>query len=88
MTAQLPLFTDFITQKSTSVAGLQVILPHGCRCGETISIAGSSRGPHHAGILCSGCGVFRAWMSGTTYNFLSAVIDHFGRPCCGGSSAR
>src|SRR5262245_61960834 len=80
MNAQLRLFEDFISEKSTSVAGLQIVLPHSCRCGETISIAGSSRGPHHARILCINCGVFRAWMSGPTFNFLSAVIDQFGRP--------
>ena len=74
------LFGDSAAAASTSVAGLQVALPTPCRCGETIAIAGSSCGPHHARIDCSACGTHRAWMSGATFNFLGTVIDQFGRP--------
>jgi hypothetical protein len=77
---QLPLFSELITEPSTSVIGLQVTLPQSCRCGESVAITGSSRGPHHASIICGGCGAHRAWMSGTTYNFINAIIDEFGRP--------
>jgi hypothetical protein len=77
---QLSLFSELITEPSTSVIGLQVTLPQACRCGESIAIIGPSRGPHHASIICCGCGAHRAWMSGATYNFLSTIIDQFGRP--------
>jgi hypothetical protein len=77
--SQLSLFRD-ITEPSTSVVGLEVTLPHSCRCGEANSVVGSSRGPHYASIVCGGCGAFRAWMSAQTFNFLSTVIDQFGRP--------
>jgi hypothetical protein len=77
---RLPLFSEPITEPSTSIIGLQVTLPQPCRCGKFIAITGSSGGPHYVSIFCSGCGTHRAWMLGATYNFLSTIIDQFGRP--------
>jgi hypothetical protein len=75
---QLSMFAS--TSPSTSPVGLLVVLPQRCQCGESIAITGSSRGPHYASIICSGCGTHRAWMSGATYNFITSIIDRFGRP--------
>jgi len=69
-----------LTASSTVIAGIEVILPRRCQCGETTAIIGSSRGPHHASAICSACGVHRAWLSGETYRFISSIIDVFGRP--------
>jgi hypothetical protein len=77
---QLPLFSEPITEPSTSVIGLQVTLPGPCRCGESVAVTRSSRGPHHAGLLCDCCGGHRGWLSGATFRFLSDVIENFGRP--------
>ena len=82
---RVPVMTqaDFfpeLTASSTSVVGLEVILPRPCRCGESVAVVGSSKGPHHASVVCSRCGVHRAWLSGTTAAFLDAILEHFGRP--------
>ena len=66
---------------SSSPVGLFVILPKQCgNCGSDHAIVGSSRGPHHASVFCDCCGSHRGWLSGTTYRFLSDVIENFGRP--------
>ena len=77
--AQADLFPE-LTASSTSVVGLEVILPRPCQCGEGVAVVGSSKGPHHAGVVCSRCGVHRVWLSGTTSAFLDAILEHFGRP--------
>lgn len=79
MTAQISLFPE-LTASSTSVIGLEILLPQPCRCGEGRSVVGSYKGPHHASVACSRCGKHRAWLSGTTTAFLNAILDHFGRP--------
>jgi hypothetical protein len=79
MNAQANLFP--VTVSSTSVVGLEVVLPKPCRqCGEGTAFIGSSRGPHHASLVCSCCEIHRGWVSGETYRFISAIIDNIGRP--------
>jgi hypothetical protein len=79
MTAQPSLFPE-LAASSTSVVGLEVVLPRPCQCGEAIAVVGSSKGPHHACVVCSRCGVHRAWLSGATAAALNTIIDKFGRP--------
>jgi hypothetical protein len=76
---QLSMFES--TSPSSSPIGLSVILPRQCsNCGSDSAIVGSSRGPHHASLLCECCCGHRGWLSGTTYRFFSGVIENFGRP--------
>jgi hypothetical protein len=76
---QLSMFES--TSPSSSPIGLSVILPSQCRnCCSDGAVVGSSRGPHHASLLCECCGGHRGWLSGTTYSFLSDVTENFGRP--------
>jgi hypothetical protein len=76
---QLSMFES--TSPSSSPIGLSVILPKRCsNCGADAAVIGSSRGPHHASLLCDCCGRHRGWLSGVTYNFISTIIDQFGRP--------
>jgi hypothetical protein len=76
---QLAMFS--VTTPSSSPVGLTVILPSLCRnCGYDTAIIGSSAGPHYARLNCAGCECHRGWLSGETFNFLSDVIDNFGRP--------
>jgi hypothetical protein len=79
MSAQASLFPE-TTASSTSLTALEVVLPRPCQCGEAIAVVGSSKGPHHASLVCSRCGVHRAWLSGTTAAALNTIIDRFGRP--------
>jgi hypothetical protein len=77
--AQFSMFPS--TTSSSSPIGLNVIVPRPCRnCGSDSAVIGSSRGPHHASLLCERCGGHRGWLSGTTFKFLSDVIEHCGRP--------
>src|SRR5262249_25592575 len=69
-----------LTASSTVIAGVEVVLPRRCQCGEMIAIIGSSRGPHHASVTCSACGIFRTWLSGETCRFITTILDTFGRP--------
>jgi hypothetical protein len=76
---QLSMFES--TSPSSSPIGLTVIVPKPCsNCGSDAAVIGSSRGPHHASLLCEHCGGHRGWLSGTTYRFLSNAIENFGRP--------
>jgi hypothetical protein len=76
---QLAMFET--TAPSSSPIGLSVILPKPCGdCGSDSTIVGSSAGPHYARLNCECCGRHRGWLSGTTYKFLSDVIESFGRP--------
>ena len=67
------------TVGSTSLTGLEMVLPRACRCGATLATIGSSAGPHHASLKC-GCGAHRGWVSYETHQFLTGIIDTFGRP--------
>jgi hypothetical protein len=75
---QLGMFAS--TSPSSSPIGLHVILPQPCQCGEFIAVVGSSRGPHHASVICSRCEIHRGWVSGETDRFITTVIDKIGRP--------
>jgi hypothetical protein len=76
---QLSMFAS--TTPSTSPVGLAVILPRQCNnCSADTAIIGSSAGPHHARLNCTCCGAHCGWLSGATFNFLSDVIENFGRP--------
>jgi hypothetical protein len=77
--SQMDLFSE-ATAASTGVAGLEIILPQRCQCGTSTAVIGSSRGPHHASIRCSCCGIHRAWLSGETFRFVQTIIDTIGRP--------
>jgi hypothetical protein len=66
---------------STSVVGLAIIVPRACgNCGAVEVVVGSSAGPHHARLNCRSCGRHSGWMSGTSYSFITKIIEHFGRP--------
>jgi hypothetical protein len=78
MSAQLDMFSS--TVGSTSLTGLEVVLPRPCRCGATVATIGSSAGPHHARLECARCDGHRGWVSYETYQFLTSIIDEFGRP--------
>jgi hypothetical protein len=78
---QLNMFGSTIATTTSSPIGLSIILPKQCsNCGSDSAVVGSSRGPHHASLLCNCCGGHRGSLSGTTYRFLSGVIENFGRP--------
>jgi hypothetical protein len=77
--AQMDMFGS--TVPSTSLIGLTVILPRACRaCGESMAVVGSSKGPHSAALFCVSCNKHVAWMGREAFDFVSAVVDRFGRP--------
>ena len=77
---QLSFFEE-TTAPSTSVVGLRVVFQGECRkCEGRETVIGSSKGPHHAVLNCSACGEFRGWMYGESHQFISTIIDHWGRP--------
>src|SRR5262245_49146577 len=81
MNAPLQIDMFGTVMPSSSPIGLSVILPKPCsNCGSDAAIVGSSRGPHHASLLCDCCGGHRGWLPGVAFNFLCDVIDDFGRP--------
>jgi hypothetical protein len=78
---QIDMFSSTIATPLSSPVGLAVILPKLCgSCGSDIATIGSSAGPHYARLKCECCGGHRGWLSGTTFKFLSDVIENFGRP--------
>jgi hypothetical protein len=63
------------------LGGLSVILPNSCRgCGHDVARIGPPVGPHLAGLRCTRCDRHRGWMSRTAHEFLTEVVNKFGRP--------
>jgi hypothetical protein len=63
------------------IVGLAARMPLPCRqCGSISAVIESTgTGPHHGSLRC-GCGQFRGWVSKTTYDFVTATIQQFGKP--------
>jgi len=79
LSGQLTLF-DSTTVASTSLRGLQILLPTECQCGCNAVVLGSGKGPHLAEMFCVGCGGHRGWFSGKRAEFVNNILDHVGRP--------
>jgi len=63
-----------------NIIGLRVITQNQCpRCRCTAAKLGAGRGPHHASLMCV-CGRFLGWISQETFNFVTEVVQRFGRP--------
>jgi hypothetical protein len=64
-----------------SLIGLAVIIPDACRsCGHDVARIGPPVGPHLAGLRCTRCDQHRGWLSRTAHQFLTEVVNKFGRP--------
>ena len=62
------------------LVGIEINLPRHCQCGHNMLHVGPGRDPHRASVRCARCGRHCGWLSHKTANFLSAVIERFGRP--------
>jgi len=62
------------------LVGIEINLPRHCQCGHDMLHVGPGRGPHSASLKCARCGRHCGWLSHKIANFLSAVIERFGRP--------
>ena len=58
---------------------LLVRLPTACRCGETLAVVGTGKGPHALSASCTACGAHVCWLSHVTHSFLTKLINKFGR---------
>ena len=78
----LPLFpAETPPVPSDPLIGLAVHLPHDpCFCGTAVAEIGAGRGPHSASLRCVVCDAHRGWLSRTTHQFLTEIINKFGRP--------
>jgi hypothetical protein len=47
-------------------------------CCRNICVIGAARGPHAGGLVCTGCGQHRGWLSKTTAQW--SVVRRFGPP--------
>jgi hypothetical protein len=80
MTRQLDFFGS--TPPDSSPVGLVVRCPlRPCpSCGAIDSVIGSSSGPHYGELTCFVCERHSGWISKTTFDFVSSIIRHIGRP--------
>jgi hypothetical protein len=77
--AQLDLFV--VTSESRGpLVGLAVRLPDVCRCGSDVAKIGPPVGPHLAGLRCTRCDRHCGWLPRTAHQFLTEVVNKFGRP--------
>jgi hypothetical protein len=61
--------------------GLTVIIPDFCRsCGDNVAKIGPPAGPHLASLRCTRCDQHRGWLPRTAHQFLTEVVNKFGRP--------
>jgi hypothetical protein len=78
---QLNLFAEPSPAPTDPLIGLAVRLPHDpCRCGTNVAEIGPGKGPHLASLSCRACGAHRGWISHTTHEFLTAIVNKFGCP--------
>jgi hypothetical protein len=71
--------------KAEPLIGIQVNLPRHCKCGHVTLHIGSGCGPHRASLHCFSCGRHCGYLSNEITNFLTEVVEHFGRtraPVC------
>jgi hypothetical protein len=75
---QLDLFGAAVL--ADPLIGLAVLLPDECRtCHTHIAIVGEGSGSHRASLYC-GCGQHRGWLPREAAEFLTTLIQKFGRP--------
>ena len=83
MTKQLDLFQqpryDALPPRDPTY-GLLVQLPVACQCGGTLAVIGAGKGPHALATNCTACGAHRSWLSHMTHDFLTKLVNKFGRP--------
>jgi hypothetical protein len=49
-------------------------------CGSTVAVINQADGPHFGKLTCDSCGVHRGWLSKSTADWITAVINKFGAP--------
>ena len=68
-------------QEHNPLVGIDVRLPDRCKhCSSQLAVIGPSRPPHRASMNCKSCGSFRGWVSNVSFDFISKVVEQFGRP--------
>jgi len=66
------------TPTTNTRIGVVAELPSPCRCGENLATVSSSRGQHAGGLICSGCGGHRGWLSHQEAAFIDKNIELLG----------
>lgn len=77
---QLALFEGSVAAPTDPLVAILVELPDNCSCAIMRALIGSGVGPHHASLYCASCHRHRGWVSRTAADFISKIIDRFGRP--------
>ena len=72
---QLDLFME-----AESPEGIEVYLPDPCQCSTCIALIGPGAGPHRASLHCRKCERHRGWLSSDSFEFITTIINKFGRP--------
>ena len=63
------------------LVGIDVRLPDVCRnCGSPLAVIGPSRPPHRGSLNCKSCESFRGWVSNVSADFISKIVEQFGKP--------
>ncbi len=60
--------------------GLVVSLPDTSRCGTNTVRIGVPVGPHCAELRCTSCETHRGWLPRAAHQFLTEIVNKFGRP--------
>jgi hypothetical protein len=71
---------DIAHAQSPNLAGLEVCLSRGCKCGHGFLVTGPGKGPHQASLHCARCRRHCGWLSTEAAAFLTEIVTRFGRP--------
>jgi hypothetical protein len=63
-----------------SINGVLVQPDDDCSCGERVAVIEAPVPPHAGSLVCSTCGKHRGWLPRHAYNFVTEIINKFGRP--------
>jgi hypothetical protein len=76
----MSLQLDMFNIPADPLIGIEIKASRHCKCGHDLFHVGPGRGMHRASLHCARCRRHFGWLSHQTANFLSGVIEHFGRP--------
>ena len=77
---RLPFAVNPVADPVDLLVGMLVQPDDDCSCGEQVAVIEAAPLPHTGGLVCCSCGCHRGWLPRHAYNFITELIDKFGRP--------
>ncbi len=77
---RLPFAENPAADPTDPLVGILVQPDDDCSCGEQVAVIEPSAPPHAGRLVCYSCGKHRGWLPRHASNFITELINKFGRP--------